>query len=359
MLFKPSSLLVKFCLTTFVLFLTAGSVHATSVQDYLIITTDSRTTPAVNLQDVELGAIGPNLQLNGGSVTEPQGTSIPGNARGPQIGITNDGDVAITNSGSTFQASNVQIYSSATGPNNRGRQGVDCAGSNCSPSGSNNEYSISNEAGLSSLANNNGFQGNIDHSGLISELGSLGNDISALSTTRSDINLSSGTVGNFTVDLLTAGLHVIDIDTNDNDFSLNNGNWIVNGVANSSVIFRVESGANLKSSNGNFLLQGGIGVHNVLFLIEGDGTSIDFSNTNFFGYSFWDLSRGNNRANLSQSRGCGQIINDDVVFNNVSLSGCSFDVAAVPIPAAAWLFGSGLIGLVGIARRRRMQAAKA
>lgn len=30
-----------------------------------------------------------------------------------------------------------------------------------------------------------------------------------------------------------------------------------------------------------------------------------------------------------------------------------FDVAAVPIPATVWLFGSGLIGLVGIARRKQ------
>ena len=27
--------------------------------------------------------------------------------------------------------------------------------------------------------------------------------------------------------------------------------------------------------------------------------------------------------------------------------------AAVPLPAAVWLFGSGLLGLVGVARRRR------
>ena len=29
------------------------------------------------------------------------------------------------------------------------------------------------------------------------------------------------------------------------------------------------------------------------------------------------------------------------------------DVGAVPIPSAVWLFGSGLIGLVGIARRKK------
>jgi hypothetical protein len=30
------------------------------------------------------------------------------------------------------------------------------------------------------------------------------------------------------------------------------------------------------------------------------------------------------------------------------------DVAAVPVPAALWLFGSGLLGLVGVARRRKI-----
>jgi hypothetical protein len=31
----------------------------------------------------------------------------------------------------------------------------------------------------------------------------------------------------------------------------------------------------------------------------------------------------------------------------------SGDVSAVPVPAAIWLFGSGLLGLIGISRRQR------
>jgi len=35
------------------------------------------------------------------------------------------------------------------------------------------------------------------------------------------------------------------------------------------------------------------------------------------------------------------------------ISGLSVDTSAVPVPAAAWLMGSGLLGLAGMARRRR------
>jgi hypothetical protein len=40
-----------------------------------------------------------------------------------------------------------------------------------------------------------------------------------------------------------------------------------------------------------------------------------------------------------------------VVYN-----GATITTSAVPVPAAAWLFGSGLIGLVGIARRKTQLA---
>jgi hypothetical protein len=36
-----------------------------------------------------------------------------------------------------------------------------------------------------------------------------------------------------------------------------------------------------------------------------------------------------------------------------TLPGSGFGQAAVPVPAAVWLFGSGLLGLIGIARRKK------
>ena len=50
-----------------------------------------------------------------------------------------------------------------------------------------------------------------------------------------------------------------------------------------------------------------------------------------------------------------------IEFQNLAAAGCSdcmnsiddFGFSAVPVPAAAWLFGSGLLGLVGIARRKK------
>jgi hypothetical protein len=45
--------------------------------------------------------------------------------------------------------------------------------------------------------------------------------------------------------------------------------------------------------------------------------------------------------------------NNDYALAGVKFDSASNDVSEVPLPAAAWLFGSGLIGLAGIARRRR------
>ena len=47
----------------------------------------------------------------------------------------------------------------------------------------------------------------------------------------------------------------------------------------------------------------------------------------------------------------GFAILDDPYHDN--LGGVSLNLSAIPVPAAVWLFGSGLFGLIGVARRRK------
>jgi len=68
--------------------------------------------------------------------------------------------------------------------------------------------------------------------------------------------------------------------------------------------------------------------------------SYTFDGTNYTLDYYWDLSdNGNNPL--------GSL---EVYDYHLHLEGV---VSSVPIPAAAWLFGSGLLGLVGMARRKR------
>jgi len=60
-----------------------------------------------------------------------------------------------------------------------------------------------------------------------------------------------------------------------------------------------------------------------------------------------DVSGG---VTLQLKSSCGGAAScvSDVYFDNASMT-----VAAVPVPAAVWLFGSGLLGLIGVARRKK------
>ncbi|MBU2677860.1 MAG: VPLPA-CTERM sorting domain-containing protein [Gammaproteobacteria bacterium] len=65
-----------------------------------------------------------------------------------------------------------------------------------------------------------------------------------------------------------------------------------------------------------------------------------------------DVSGG---VSLALKIGCGAVADcfADVFFDNVSITA---DIAPIPVPAAVWLFGSGLVGLVGVARRKKKAA---
>jgi len=74
------------------------------------------------------------------------------------------------------------------------------------------------------------------------------------------------------------------------------------------------------------------------------------------------LSIDKQLAGTLELSGTGMVYSDSVAgftptqanwsFSAVSRSTYSMTVTAVPVPAAVWLFGSGLLGLVGVARRK-------
>jgi len=97
------------------------------------------------------------------------------------------------------------------------------------------------------------------------------------------------------------------------------------------------------------------GTNPISFDVSGLGISLTAGNVYTFG--------------ISSFTGSQQILSSDanpyadgIQYNNPTFYGSTptwdlmfqthVDTAVVPIPAAAWLFGSGLLGLVGIARRK-------
>ena len=81
---------------------------------------------------------------------------------------------------------------------------------------------------------------------------------------------------------------------------------------------------------------------------EGDPMTIKDNNTDIISISRITDGVDSNNNLLDFELGC-------ITPGSANIAGsgdCSTDVSAVPLPAAAWLFGSGIIGLVGFARRK-------
>lgn len=111
----------------------------------------------------------------------------------------------------------------------------------------------------------------------------------------------------------------------DGNIEISNVQWqgTINGVTVSSIF-----GSGINIDSGTTPLNGTVSTMadpSVPFLHDAGGTITSLGMI----FSF-DLSTG-----------------DTIDFNAL------LDITPVPVPAAAWLFGSGLFGLVGLARRRR------
>ena len=156
-------------------------------------------------------------------------------------------------------------------------------------------------------------------------ISSLGGSVSFVDAGNGLVNISNGT--------LTGGSGTLEVDylgTNDffGAFFLSPYSWdLVSGVG-----------------TGNFACGD---ADNGVTCASLNPQQSDWDFTTITGTSFTDSGNGTGSLVLDTTNIRGDTFTWTVTGN----------LTAVPVPAAAWLFGSGLIGLVGVARRKQALSA--
>jgi hypothetical protein len=338
------------CLVTVGFSSTAQSLtlSTTYLDHYLLV--GQIESKALDSSLLEFGSVN-NLSMGGIGVSGP-GVS-------PTLGTFYDGNIAITNSNGTVTTSNIDIYAD---------RGIECTGSfdDCTDEGGNLSNTRYDDAaggtGLRTISNGDGVNGGVDLAGLISditgakELGDITMFDQSISTTGGTIDSNVMGSNDYLVNLVS-GMNLIDFSgVNGSDVKLEDANLIFQGPSDATAVVIVPDTSNFLVSKGNLVIgDGGIGLNNVLIasLKDDSNAHFSFSNSIVNGVAFWDLGMGGGEVNFSNVAGCTQVVGDKLNFNDVNLSRCGFSATVIPVPAAVWLFGSGLIGLIGIARRKK------
>ena len=300
----------------------------------------------------------------------------PGAARVFQ-GIDWSGNVALTSSTGTFEMQDIQVFADL---------GVQTANFNPVQSVSNSDYfpdtkltandgatpGNENSGDLDNPSapgttdggnyNNDGLEGNVDLSQLLTDLGVWRTFIQGLTdpgapaycTITSDLvdqNAKDG-AGPYeqnydACDTDGDGVAVIDINRSGSDFNVNNSDWILEGSGDVLFIFRIRGNANMLMSNAAILLgDGGIGGGSATTSVDKigaifvkahpdeEGTSSSdqvFNGDNVIlnGIALWDLVEvGTGQASdteliINNGQGCAQFISTKVNFQNVRWNRCT------------------------------------
>ena len=370
--------------------------EAGEITQYLFIGTgDDSSGDAINLQKTEFGADqifvsdpDPNLVSvfvdtnRWSSATNRTTGSVPASA--PVFeGIDYSGNMAITSSTGGFTMSDSDVYANeyavrCASPD--GTSSGECRDNFSSPSGSPWFSPTTPPDGgppvnEGDIGNGNGVVGSFDHSDLITELEDAWtfiNTRTAEATINANLENGSSTFNIDAADTNMDGYAVIDIDVGDNDFELNNYDWILDGTGDVFGIFRVRGDTNMLMSNSSIALgPGGIGNGSasdapdrlgaifVQYEEPEDNTDSVFSFSNFIlnGVGIWDLNAfqdgsyddsRDTEVNLQNGQGCSQFISSSITHTS---SGRWNFCHTAPEPSSLLLGVLGCTGLLVIRRR--------
>ena len=213
-------------------------------------------------------------------------------------------------------------------------------------------------SGGGNASDNTGITYGYDHSALEAELALAKDAIANLAATGSlDLTGNSGKISSDETFTASPGLNVIDIITGSDDFLLENSNWVIDGPAGSTVIFRLQGNNNMLISDANILLgDGGIGMNNVLFFTdqEQNDTHFGFSNTIINGVAFWSLgSTDGGSISIDNAQGSTQLIAENVGLSDVRFTRWAFTGGGFNIPEpSSFALVAVSLGVLGVARRR-------
>ena len=344
--------------------------------------------------------------LTGGPTLLGAVPTLPANAAAVLQGVTNDGNIALTDPRGALHLQNTGVYAQRNvgirfaAPNETFNQSSNVFFNdpnlfpNTFDTGSQTGFTVDavdqgdaspfadvltrvDPSGGGNPSDNTGVTYGFDHSALISELAATRTAINRLDSTGT-LDVSAGNAGllemgstmtgagfstvlnGFTtagVDAtitLASGLNVIDIVTGDNSFLINGSNLVIDGPADAFAIFRLPGLDDMLLSQANILVgDGGIGLNNVMFYTdqEESGTHFSLQNSIINGVAFYSLSDEGGTINIDNAQGCTQLVADIINLNDVRFIRSSF----IPAPS------SGLVILAGaslLSRRRRRSGGK-
>jgi hypothetical protein len=272
-------------------------------------------------------------------------------------------------------------------PNTLNSFGLANPGVNNNTTGTATKVATGNVPAQYNIAAGNGLTGNVDFSGLLSEINAAKTGIKNLSSGDLDGNgnpihfatidlgpsFTDGAIdksmhpsdkgfgisgpitatasspndkGTFQVTLQNTGLTVVDFDVSqDKDIKLTNYNFVIDGPEDSFAIVRIPEGSNFIVNQGNVLAgTGGIGLDHIIMYVNNgpsdNDTHFNFNDAVVNGIAFWDLGMGNGKINWQNVQGCAQCISDKIDFSNVRLIRC-----VVPEPSS---IASLVIAMVGL-----------